>query len=76
MIRNLEIVGEAAQNIRRNYPDFVAHQPELPWSGAAAMRNALAHGYFDVDLEIAWRTVIQDVPPLSATVRSMLFGLG
>jgi uncharacterized protein with HEPN domain len=72
----LEIVGEAAQNIRRNYPDFATHHPELPWSSAAAMRNALTHGYFDVDLKIVWKTVIQDVPRLSATVRSMLSGVG
>jgi uncharacterized protein with HEPN domain len=43
VIRNLEIIGEAAQHIRQRYPDFVASHPELPWRSAYGMRNASGH---------------------------------
>lgn len=57
-------IGEASRNIERRYPDFVAAHPELPLTFAYEMRNALAHGYFKVDLGIVWRTVERALPPL------------
>jgi uncharacterized protein with HEPN domain len=50
VIRNFEIIGEASRNIERNCPEFAAAHPELPLIVAYEMRNALAHGYFRVDL--------------------------
>lgn len=44
VIRNLEIIGEASNNIQRHCPDFAAAHPELPLSFAYQMRNAIAHG--------------------------------
>jgi len=72
MIRNLEIIGEASRNIERKHPDFTAAHPELPLSVAYEVRNALAHGYFKVDLAIVWKTVETDLPPLRRQVRSIL----
>lgn len=46
VIRHLEIIGEAANNIEKHHPRFAAAHPELPLSIADDMRNALAHGYF------------------------------
>jgi uncharacterized protein with HEPN domain len=57
VIRNLEIIGEASRNIERNHADFAAAHPELPLGVAYEMRNALAHGYFKVDLSIVWKTI-------------------
>lgn len=39
VIRNIEIVGEAAQSIRRRYPEFAARHPEIPWGGVAVSSN-------------------------------------
>jgi uncharacterized protein with HEPN domain len=64
VIRNFEIVGEASRNIERNCPEFVAAHPDLPLLNAYEMRNALAHGYFRVDLEILWKTIQSDLPAL------------
>lgn len=64
VLRNLEILGEAARNIETRYPDFGAAHPGFPLSQAYQMRNALAHSYFKVDLDIVWRTVVRDVPTL------------
>lgn len=51
VIRNFEIIGEASNNIEKHYPQFAANYPELPLASAYQMRNAVAHGYFNVDLE-------------------------
>jgi uncharacterized protein with HEPN domain len=72
VIRNLEVIGEASRNIERVHPGFAAAHPELPLALASDMRNALAHGYFKVDLPIVWKTVQQDLPPLAATVQKLL----
>lgn len=69
VIRNLEIIGEASNNIVRHYPDFAASHPELPLSLAYQMRNAIAHGYFKVDFAIVWRTIQRDLSGLHAQIQ-------
>ena len=51
VIRNFEVIGEASNNIEKHYPEFVVEHPELPLASAYQMRNAVAHGYFKVDLK-------------------------
>ena len=70
VVRNLEIVGEASNNIGKHYPEFVATNPELPLAFAYQMRNAVAHGYFKVDFEIVWKTIRRDLPKFYAAVRT------
>lgn len=72
VIRNFEIIGEASRNIERNHADFAAAHPELPLAIAYEMRNALAHGYFQVDIEIVWKTIRNDLPPLQLIVHTLL----
>jgi len=62
VIRNLEIVGEASNNIEKGFPNFVVANPEIPLSFAYQMRNVVAHGYFKVDLEVVWKTIQTDLP--------------
>jgi uncharacterized protein with HEPN domain len=59
VMMNLVIIGEAATKIREGFPDFVEANPRpaLPWYQMIDMRNRMAHGYFDVDLEIVWDPV-------------------
>ena len=71
-IRNLEIIGEASHNIEVRYPEFAATHPELPLAVAYQMRNAVAHGYFKVDLQIVWNTIQRDLPTLEKTVSLLL----
>lgn len=71
VIRNLEVIGEACRNIERRYPDFTEAHPELPLLFAYEMRNALAHGYFKVDLGIVWKTVERDLPELERVIRAL-----
>lgn len=69
VIRNLEIIGEAANHV----PVYVQEQyPEIPWKQAREMRNVLIHGYFGIDLSIVWRTVHHNLPPLAAQLQQIL----
>jgi uncharacterized protein with HEPN domain len=72
VIRNLEVIGEASKNIERHFPAFAAAHSELPLSSAYEMRNAVAHGYFKVDLRLVWKTVQSDLPELQSRVRSLI----
>lgn len=71
VIRNLEIIGEACNNIAKNHPSFAAQHTSVPWGFAYEMRNALAHGYFTVDLGIVWQTIQNDLPVLQAQVSKL-----
>jgi len=68
-VRELEIIGEAARNVSR---EFRKMNPELPWKQMTGTRNRLIHEYFGVDLEIVWQTIIQDLPNLKNSVKHLL----
>jgi len=72
VIRNFEVIGEASRNIERNYPEFAAEHSELPLAVAYEMRNALAHGYFKVDLEVVWKTIHKDLPYLESLIQALV----
>jgi uncharacterized protein with HEPN domain len=72
VIRNVEIIGEAANNVMRLDSDFAKRHPAMPLKAAYAMRNALSHGYFLVDPVLVWGTVQTDIPDLKKlTVEAM-----
>ena len=64
VVRNIEILGEAANQINRMAPEFISQRPELPWDDMRDMRNIVIHAYFDVDFEIVWQTVHEVLPKL------------
>ncbi|MFX1762662.1 DUF86 domain-containing protein [Paraburkholderia sp. A1RI-2L] len=64
VVRNIEIIGEAAHNITQGDPDFAAAHPEIPWEAMYGMRNQVSHGYFAVDIDIVWSTVQTYLPDL------------
>lgn len=76
VVRNIEIIGEAARNIMRHHPEFASQHPEVPWSDVYLMRNQVSHGYFSVDLEIVWKTLQRDIPQLERQVSEILKQLG
>ncbi|MBH9551932.1 HepT-like ribonuclease domain-containing protein [Inhella gelatinilytica] len=71
-VRSLEVIGEAARNLQRHHPEFVELHPNLPLRAAAGMRNALIHGYFEVDWPQVWTTVVRDIPALRRQVQALL----
>lgn len=61
VVRNFEIIGEAARNIPQEFKD---KYPDLPVQKMVSMRNKILHEYFGVDEEIIWKTIQDDFPEL------------
>ncbi len=68
VIRNIEIIGEASNNILRNAPEFAAQHSDIRWLVLYTMRDRVAHGYDKVDLQIVWKTIKDDLPDLHEQV--------
>ncbi len=67
--RWIEIIGEAASRLS---PGLQAAHPEVPWTDVIGMRHVLAHGYFDIDVDIVWEVVDRDVPALVTELSRLL----
>jgi len=75
VIMSLIIVGEAATKVMDRYAEFCAQHPEVPWRSMRGMRNHIAHGYFDINLDVVWETVKTALPELLkqlSAVRALL----
>jgi uncharacterized protein with HEPN domain len=64
VVMSLVIIGEASARIMDKHSEFVAGNPEIPWRGMRGMRNRVAHGYFDVNLDVVWDTIQIALPDL------------
>lgn len=74
VVRCIEIIGEAATKIAKSDAAFVNSQPSIPWEAMSTMRNKLIHDYFEVDYEVVWQTVKNDLPTLRAQIAGLLGG--
>ena len=54
VILNIVVIGGAATKLAKDYPEFIDQHPEVPWRSMKGMRNRIAHGYFDINLDIVW----------------------
>lgn len=68
VIRNIEIIGEAARHIPE---DVRLKFPEVPWSLMIGARNKAIHEYFGVDTAILWQTIKEDIPLLKKVLKAM-----
>ena len=69
VVRNLEVLGEAAKNI----PDkFRSKNPSLPWKAMAGTRDRLIHHYFGVNMDIVWDIVQMELPGVIEEVEAAL----
>ncbi|MCE8425200.1 MAG: DUF86 domain-containing protein [Candidatus Methanoperedens sp.] len=61
LVKTIEIIGEAAANVTKESQESM---PQIPWPNIISMRNRLIHAYFDINLDIVWQTINEDLPPL------------
>lgn len=61
---NLVVLGEAAGNVLASQAAFAERHTEVPWRSIRATRNRVAHGYFDINLDVVWDTVQTALPRL------------
>lgn len=69
LVRLIEIIGEAANNVSQSKQ---AKYSKIPWRQIIGMRNRIIHAYFDVDLEIVWQVITEDLPPLLVKVEQAI----
>ncbi|WP_063909713.1 DUF86 domain-containing protein [Burkholderia ubonensis] len=72
VIRNIEVIGEASNKVRKHHRAFADAHPEVPWQGCYEMRSVVAHDYFKVDLDIVWETIKNDLPGMRRDVQAPL----
>jgi uncharacterized protein with HEPN domain len=69
LVKAIEIIGEAAFHTTQ---ECRAASPQIPWDSIIGMRNRLIHAYFDVNRDILWNTVTDDLPPPIAELERIL----
>ncbi|MDA0268150.1 MAG: DUF86 domain-containing protein [Cyanobacteria bacterium] len=69
VVKELEIIGEAAGKLTQALRD---RYPHIPWIDIISMRNRLAHEYFGIDLDIVWDTVQHSLPSLLRELEAMV----
>jgi uncharacterized protein with HEPN domain len=72
VLLNIMIIGEAATKLAQTDPDLLARHPQVPWSSMRGMRNRVAHGYFDIDLQVVWNTTQAALPELATRLQVVL----
>jgi uncharacterized protein with HEPN domain len=69
LVKAVEIIGEAAFQMS---DESRAEVSQIPWRAVIAMRHRLVHMYEDINLNVLWKTVQEDLPPLIAQLRRIL----
>jgi uncharacterized protein with HEPN domain len=69
VLRNLEVIGEAARNIPE---ELRGRYPDVEWHRMIGLRNIISHEYFGVDMQIIWEVATRNVPEAEPLVADML----
>lgn len=69
LVKEIEIIGEAAGRIST---DCKTKYLEVPWVQMIGMRNRLTHAYFEIDLDMVWEVVTNDLPPLVTQLEEII----
>ena len=66
------IIGEEVKRID-DYTDeqFLPNYPSIPWKSIKGMRNRIAHGYFEIDVDVVFDTLKNSIPPLLTVIKQM-----
>src|ERR1700690_919167 len=69
VVRLVEILGEAARGVSQ---DFQNSHPQIAWKEMIGARNHLIHGYYEVDYDIVWQIVTDDLPLLIVELEKVI----
>ncbi len=69
IVRAIEVVGEAASKVTDETQDA---STGIPWASIVGMRNRLIHGYFDIDRDVVWKTVPEEIPELRRSLKVLV----
>ena len=69
LIRAIEIIGQAASKVSL---ETRMATPSVPWPAIVSMRNRLIHAYFDIDRDIVWKTLTEEIPPLRSLLSTVV----
>lgn len=69
LVRLIEIIGEAASRVSA---ELRAHHSNLPWKAIIGMRHQVIHGYDNIDYDILYQTIQEDLPALVAQLQTIV----
>ncbi len=69
LIKSIEIIGEAANIVTTECREKC---PKIAWLDIIGMRNRLIHAYFDINVDIVWDTVTNELPPLITSLDNIV----
>ena len=73
---NLIALGETVKGLDKiTHGDFLPHYPEIYWSGVMRMRDKIAHHYFEIDAEVVFDVMKNNLPAIKMTIDKMLFDI-
>ncbi len=72
VMMNLMVIGEISAKLIIFFPDFITAHSEIPWNSIRGMRNRIAHGYFDLDLDVVWDTLQIAIPQLRDNLQKLV----
>ena len=66
------IIGEEVKRIDRyTEKHFLSNYPSIPWDSVMGMRDRIAHGYFEIDIDVVFDALKNDIPPLLEVIKQM-----
>ncbi len=69
LVKDIEIIGEAAANVTAECRRKLM---QIPWNKIVGMRNRLIHAYFEIDLDVLWKTITEDILPLISALEKIV----
>lgn len=72
VVRNLEIIGEAAKNLPE---DFRQQHQDIPWKNMIGLRNIVIHEYFGIDMSIIWEIITKDLLSIKPTIQNLVMSV-
>jgi uncharacterized protein with HEPN domain len=72
----IEAIGEGIKRIdERTHQELLPHRPEIPWKAVKGMRDHIAHGYFDINTDLVWDVVKNDLSALKDAINYFIDNL-